>query len=91
MFTEQFVSELASAVAKQVLAKMAEEGTVPKRLFTVQEAAVYIGRSQKAVDHLIARGAIQVTRLDGRRQIDRVALDKLIASALAKNDPFLLS
>jgi excisionase family DNA binding protein len=78
MFTEQFVSELASAVAKQVLAKMTEEGTVPKRLFTVQEAAVYIGRSPKAVDHLIARGAIQVTRLDGRRQIDRVALDKLI-------------
>ncbi len=78
MFTEQFVSELASAVATQVLAKMSEEGTVPKRLFTVPEAAIYIGRSVKAVDHLIARGVIEVTRLDGRRQVDRTALDKLI-------------
>jgi hypothetical protein len=80
MFTAQFVSELASAVATQVLAKMSEEGTVPKRLFTVPEAAIYIGRSVKAVDHLIARGVIEVTKLDGRRQIDRIALDKLIES-----------
>jgi excisionase family DNA binding protein len=57
---------------------MSTEGAVTKRLFTVQDAAVYLGRSVRAVDHLIARGSIQVTKLDGKRQIDRTALDKLI-------------
>ena len=80
MFTEEFISELAGAVAKEVIARMAETG-VPKRLFTVAEAAIYIGRSAKAVEHLIARGTIQVTKLDGKRQIDRAALDKLIADS----------
>jgi excisionase family DNA binding protein len=78
MFSQEFVSDLANAVASQVLAKMSTEGAVTKRLFTVQDAAVYLGRSVRAVDHLIARGSIQVTKLDGKRQIDRTALDKLI-------------
>jgi hypothetical protein len=30
------------------------------------------------VEHLIARGVIKVTKLDGRRQIDRSELDKTI-------------
>lgn len=78
MFTEQFISDLASEVAKQVICRMAET-SVPKRLFNVAEAAVYLGRTRKAVEHLITRGAIQVTKLDGKRQIDRSVLDKLIA------------
>jgi excisionase family DNA binding protein len=45
----------------------------------IPEAAEYIGRSQDAVRKLITRGVIPVTKLDGKRQIDRVALDKLIS------------
>jgi hypothetical protein len=78
MFTDQFVAELAAAVAKQVTAQMSETN-VPKRLFTLPEAAVYLGRTIRAVEHLIARGAIQVTKLDGKRQIDKFVLDKLIS------------
>ena len=45
---------------------------------TVAQVAEYIGRSPKAVEHLIARGTIPVTKLDGERQIDRKALERLI-------------
>jgi len=50
----------------------------PKRLFTVPEAAEYLGRSENAVKLLIHRGKLPVTRIDSKSQIDRKALDKLI-------------
>jgi len=37
VFTEQFIADLACAVAKQVIAQIAET-SVPKRLFTIAEA-----------------------------------------------------
>jgi excisionase family DNA binding protein len=50
-----------------------------KRLFTLAEAAEYIGRSPKAIEHLIQRGTIPVTKIDGKRQVDKAALDKIIS------------
>jgi excisionase family DNA binding protein len=76
MFEEQFITRLADAVAERM------SGTSPvitKRLFTLEEAAEYIGRSPKAVERLIQRGAVPVTKIDGKRQVDRTALDKIIA------------
>ena len=77
MFSDAFIAELAGEVAKQVVAQM-QESVAPKRLFTITEAGIYLGRTPKAVEHLIDRGAIKVTRLDGKRQIDHSALDKII-------------
>jgi excisionase family DNA binding protein len=79
MFSEQFCTELASEIAKQVLAHMADQVLATKRLFTLAEAAEYLGRSEKGVRHMIERGTIPATRLDGKIQIDRTVLDKLIA------------
>jgi excisionase family DNA binding protein len=70
-----FFEELADAVAERI----ALSATVGKRLFTLAEAAEYIGRTPKAVENLIQRGAIPVTKLDGKRQVDREALDRVIA------------
>jgi excisionase family DNA binding protein len=79
LFTPEFLAEIAGAVAQQVISQLSAQGGVPqKRLFTIAEAAQYLGRTAKAVEHLIARGTIQVTKLDGKRQIDRSALDKII-------------
>jgi excisionase family DNA binding protein len=50
-----------------------------KRLMDVPAAAEYLGRSHDAVRKLITRGVLPVTKLDGKRQIDRAALDKLIS------------
>lgn len=79
MFTQQFIDTLAVAVAQRVIAQLAAQGGMPqKRLFTISEAAEYLGRSPKAVEHLIVRGTIKVTKLDGKRQIDKSTLDKSI-------------
>ena len=72
MLDELFIDKLADAVAKRIPCG------APKRLFTVAEAGEYIGRSPKAIELMIARGTMPVTKLDGRVQVDRVALDKLI-------------
>jgi flagellar capping protein FliD len=52
--------------------------TSTQRLFDVWAAAAYLGRTPKAVEHLIARGVIPSTRMDGKIQIDRAKLDKVI-------------
>jgi excisionase family DNA binding protein len=73
---DHFIKRLADALVSRVLS---ERAPTTKRLFTLAEAAEYIGRSPKAVEHLIHRGAIPVTKLDGKRQVDRETLDKIIA------------
>jgi excisionase family DNA binding protein len=79
MFSKEFISSLASEVATQVISQIsAQGGPVPKRLFTIAEAAIYLGRTAKAIEHLIDRGTIPVSKLDGKRQIDRTTLDNLI-------------
>lgn len=56
--------------------------TVPKRLWTLEETARYMGRTKNAIEHLVQRGTLKscIVRLDGRVYIDRIALDKLIES-----------
>ena len=75
MFDEIFMKQLADAIAARLPA------AAPQRLFTLEQAAEYIGRSPKAVERLIQRGTIPVTKIDGKRQVDRTALDKVIADA----------
>ena len=77
MFDQKFIDDFASAVA----ARIPQSAPSIKRLLTIPQAAEYLSRSPKAIEHLIARGVLPVTRLDGKRQIDRVALDKLISES----------
>jgi excisionase family DNA binding protein len=77
IFEQQFIEKLADALADRI-ARSPSTGT-SKRLFTMTEAAEYIGRSPKAVERLIQRGAIPVTKIDGKRQVDRDVLDKIIS------------
>lgn len=74
--SDHFIDQLADAIAARIIVP-----TTPAapRLLGLAAAAEYIGRSRKAVEHLIARGIIPVTKLDGKIQVDRIALDKLIA------------
>ena len=67
---------LVDAVADRIIARM--NVTTDKRLFTVAEAATYIGRSQKAVRTMVERGVLPAVR-DGRRlHFDRSDLDQWI-------------
>ena len=71
------VDQMADAVA----ARLGTNGSATKRLMAIPEAAEYIGRSQDAVRKMITRGVLPVTKLDGKRQVDRAALDKLISDS----------
>jgi excisionase family DNA binding protein len=84
MFDERFIAELANALAPKMAVLMQTQlgngtnGTVKPRLLSVQEAAVYLGRSKASVQHLIAQRRIPVVR-DGRRVfLDVHELDRLI-------------
>ncbi len=66
---------MADAIAGRLLPAL----TRPARLMTVTETANYIGRTRRAVEHLIQEGVIPAIRLDNRVQVDREALDKLIS------------
>jgi excisionase family DNA binding protein len=86
MFDQRFIDELARALAPKMAALMQAQlgngtnGAVKPRLLSVQEAAVYLGRSKASVQHLIAQRRIPVVRDGGRRVfLDVVELDRLIA------------
>ena len=74
---ERLVSGIASKLGQR-LESLAPQHTPAKRLFTVAEAAQYLGRSENAVKLLIHRGKLPVTKIDTKSQIDKDALDKLI-------------
>ena len=48
------------------------------RLLTVDQAAVYLGRTKEAVQHLVSLGKVPTVRTDRRVFIDRLDLDKWI-------------
>jgi excisionase family DNA binding protein len=74
---DRYLDDLAERLHQKLEQRSVAPGCA-KRLFTVAEAAEYLGRSENAVKILIHRGKLPVTRIDSRSQIDRQALDKLI-------------
>jgi hypothetical protein len=67
---------LADAIAQRVLARL--HASEEPRLLSVNGAAAYIGRTPKALRHMIATGAIAVVREGSRLHLDRVDLDRWI-------------
>jgi excisionase family DNA binding protein len=73
------------AIAEQIVAKLGERpgpgspgGTVQPRLLTVEQAAVYVGRTKEAVQHLVASRRIPIVRSDRRVFLDVRDLDQWI-------------
>jgi len=72
---------LAKAVATEVAVMLkAELGHLAKRdvqplLLTVKQAAVYLGRSEQSVQHLIFQKDVPVVRIGRRVHLDRRDLD----------------
>ena len=67
---------LADAIAERVLARL-HQGEQP-RLLTVDEAARYIGRTGKALRHMLANGAISAVREGSRMPLDRADLARWV-------------
>jgi excisionase family DNA binding protein len=80
---ESILDLLAEKVAEKVRIKMTQPGQsagapVQRRLFSVADAAKYIGRTEDAVRHMIDSGKLPVVRIDTRISLDKEDLDELI-------------
>jgi len=67
---------LADAIAARVAARLNQ--SAEPRLMNVKEAAAYIGRTPKALWHMIGGGAISCVREGSRVHLDRADLDRWI-------------
>jgi excisionase family DNA binding protein len=67
------LDSLADAIAVRVAARLNK--SEEPRLMSVKQAAEYIGRSPKAVRHMIDSGKVPVVREGTRVHLDRVDLD----------------
>jgi len=70
------LDELLDAVAARVAARLNK--SEEPRLMSVNEAAVYIGRTPKALRHMIASGTVPAIREGTRVHLDRADLDQWI-------------
>jgi excisionase family DNA binding protein len=77
---EWLLDALAERVAGKVRAEFARDAgpAVQPRLLTVEQAAVYLGRTKEAVQHLATDGKIPTVRSDRRIFIDVGDLDRWI-------------
>ena len=78
------IDALVEAIADRVVARVKAElsnlstARVRPALLNVKEAAVYIGRSEQAVQHLVFQKDLPVVRIGRRVHIDRRDLDAWI-------------
>lgn len=78
---DALVRSLIKATVTETVAVLARDGAampVKRRLLSIEEAAVYMGRTEEAMQHLIASGKIRTVRIDRRVFVDLKDLDKLI-------------
>jgi len=78
---DAIIDTLASAVAAKLRADLGDSSgpaSIAPRLLTVDQAAVYLGRSKEAVQHMVGARKLPVVR-DGRRVfLDVRELDRWI-------------
>jgi excisionase family DNA binding protein len=74
------VRAMASEIASMLKGEMARltAPSVQPALLTVKQAAVYLGRSEQAVQHLIFQKDLPVVRIGRRVHLDRRDLDTWI-------------
>jgi excisionase family DNA binding protein len=78
---DDIIETLAAAVASRLRSEAAPRNATPSigpRLLTVDQGALYLGRSKEAVQHMVAARKLPVVR-DGRRVfLDVRELDRWI-------------
>jgi excisionase family DNA binding protein len=77
-FLTLLVEDLADRVAKRVSEKMANPSAVQKMLYNVDEAAIYMGRSESSIRHLLEDRDLPAVKNGGRVQIYKRDMDDWI-------------
>ena len=77
---DALLTELARRVAAEVSLELGQTSGrgVSMRLLTVEQAAIYLGRSKNAVEHMVACGKIPRVKSDRRVFLDVRDLDEWI-------------
>jgi excisionase family DNA binding protein len=78
---DSFVQVIAQKVIAQIRTELSRGALSPRiqpALFTVKEAAVYLGRTEQAMQHLIFQKDLPVVRVGRRVHLDRRDLDAWI-------------
>ena len=77
--TDLSFDRLLEVLAEKLAAKLSQEPSrLYPRLMTVDQAAVYLGRTREAVQHLVSSGKVPTVRADRRVFLDRNDLDRWI-------------
>jgi excisionase family DNA binding protein len=85
--TDTTLQMLVGSIAEQVVARVKADiaahmtqvvGRVQPALLNVKEAAIYLGRSEQAIQHLIFQKDLPVVRAGRRVHLDRKDLDAWI-------------
>ncbi len=70
---------LLEMLAEKLATKLSQEPSrLYPRLLTIDQAAVYLGRTREALQHLASSGKVPTVRADRRVFLDRLDLDKWI-------------
>jgi len=77
---DTLIETITSQVVARIKAELSQftSPRIQPALLTVKEAAVYIGRSEQAVQHLIFQKELPVVRVGRRVHLDRRDLDAWI-------------
>ena len=70
--------KLVRHITGAVVDELRTQPVVTQRLFTVRQAGVYLGRTERAVYSLLQDGKLPKVQLDRRTFIDREDLERLI-------------
>lgn len=73
------VAKLAQAISAAVLKQLPAPGTFPTvqpALLSVKEAAVYLGRTEQAIQHLVRERSLPTVRVGRRVHLHRPDLDR---------------
>jgi excisionase family DNA binding protein len=71
--------KLLETLAEKLAAKLSEDPSrMAPRLMTIDQAAVYLGRTREAIQHLVSCGKLPTVRSDRRVFLDRNDLNKWI-------------
>lgn len=75
---EQFIDAIADAVARRLESKLAQSHGTGRRLFTVDEAAEYLGYTPAAIRHMVAKDQLPSVRVGRSLRFDIADLDRWI-------------
>ena len=81
--SNKIVGQMIARIVREVIDGLKDqphETRVQKRLYTTEEAGVYLGRSKRGMEHLVSGGKISSVKHDGRRLFDKQQLDIWIES-----------